>query len=68
MGFFDFFKAKRIKENGLKKGDDVISKSEKINENSMIDSECHKPSNWTSNYIYGFINGNPMQKFPIIMI
>ncbi len=62
MGFFDIFKAKQKKENGLEGSDEVISQSEKINDNSMIDNEYHKPSNWTSNYIYGFINGNPMQK------
>jgi len=62
MGFFDFFKTKQKKENELQEGDKVSSQSETTNENSMIDDKYHKPSNWTSNYIYGFINGNPMQK------
>lgn len=62
MGFFDFFKTKQKKENELQEGDKVSSQSETINKNSMIDDKYHKPSNWTSNYIYGFINGNPMQK------
>lgn len=61
MGFFDFFKTKQKKENELKESEKLSSQSEKSNED-IINNKYHKPSNWTSNYIYGFINGNPMQK------
>ncbi|SDG35978.1 hypothetical protein [Epilithonimonas hungarica] len=62
MGFFDFFNTKQKDNIELKETDKVSSLTEKINENSIPDDGYHKPSNWTSNYIYGFINGNPMQK------
>lgn len=61
MGFFNLFSSKQKKQTDLKESDKLNSQSEKININ--INNEKYlKPSNWTSNYIYGFINGNPVQK------
>lgn len=62
MGFFDIFKTKSKKESEVIINDELNSKVEDINDNVSSDLEYHKSSNWTSNYIYGFINGNPMQK------
>ncbi|MCI3935757.1 hypothetical protein MQX03_00995 [Chryseobacterium aahli] len=61
MGIFDFFKTKQQKENELNENEKLSSRSEKNNED-ISNNKYYKPSNWTSNYIYGFINGNPMQK------
>ncbi|WP_281239904.1 hypothetical protein [Flavobacterium praedii] len=61
MGFFNLFSSKQKKQTDLKESDKLNSQSEKITIN--INNEKYlKPSNWTSNYIYGFINGNPVQK------
>jgi len=61
MRIFDFLKTEEKKENHLNETEKSSSKSEKINEDINY-NKYHKPSNWTSNYIYGFINGNPMQQ------
>ncbi len=61
MGIFDFFKTKVKKESELKENEKLSSQFEKSIE-EINNNKYHKPSNWTSNYIYGFINNNPMQK------
>lgn len=62
MGFFDIFKTKSKKENELIINHELNSKSKENIESISNDMDYHKPSNWTSNFIYGFINGNPMQQ------
>ena len=57
MGIFDFFKTKQ--KNDLTETNKL---SDKIIDENIEETPFHKPSNWNSNYIYGFINGNPMQK------